>query len=218
VLVLLSCRGASPGRRELGVDGHPLPCSPLSEAQIAKVLKGILLAVDWLHMRKRIHRDIKAANVLLTAGGDVRLADFGIAAKVKNTMSEHYTIVGTPYWMAPEVITESGYGPAADIWSLGITAIELAEGAPPHLYDHPPMVAMFRIPAAPSPSLRQPERWSATFQDFISQALEKVPSERASASHLLGHPFLLQVCAFACVRARVRACVRISVPRRCACA
>lgn len=115
-------------------------------------------------------------------------ADFGVAGQLSDTMAKRNTLIGTPFWMAPEVIQEVGYNTLADIWSLGITLIEMSEGKPPHADVHP-MRAIFMIPTAPAPRLSHPDHWSPDFVDLVAQCLTKRPEERPDAAKLLQHPF-----------------------------
>ncbi|ESO06458.1 hypothetical protein HELRODRAFT_64347, partial [Helobdella robusta] len=162
----------------------------LTEEPIATVLLYTLKGLEYLHYRKKIHRDIKAGNILLNNEGHAKLADFGVAGQLTDTMAKRNTVIGTPYWMAPEVIQEIGYDCAADIWSLGITALEMAEGKPPYGDIHP-MRAIFMIPTRPPPTFRDVSRWSEDFVDFVSKCLVKNPEHRVTAKELLQHPFII---------------------------
>merc|ERR1711933_488617 len=134
------------------------------------------------------HRDIKCGNVLLTHDGHAKLAGFEVASELTNTLR---TVVGSPYWMAPEVIQESHYDGRADVWSLGITIIEMAEGAPPHANMHP-LRAIFLIPIKPAPTLENPDDWSPELLDFVKCCCEKDPRQRYDSTYLSSHPFVRQ--------------------------
>ncbi|KAJ8667247.1 hypothetical protein QAD02_008909 [Eretmocerus hayati] len=166
----------------------------LTEAQIAYVCQFMCKGLAFLHKTRVIHRDLKAGNVLLTMAGGVKLADFGVSAKNKYTLQKHDTFIGTPYWMAPEVVLcetfrDNPYDFKVDIWSLGITLIEFAQMEPPN-HEMSPMRVLLKIQKSDPPKLDQPSRWSKDFNDFISKALTKDPSTRPTAEELLKHPFI----------------------------
>ncbi|XP_010010659.1 PREDICTED: serine/threonine-protein kinase 10-A-like, partial [Nestor notabilis] len=169
----------------------------LSEEQIRGACRQLLLALQYLHGCSIIHRDIKAGNILLTLDGDIKLADFGVSAKNSSTVQRRVSFIGTPYWMAPEVVQcemskESPYGYKADIWSLGITLIEMAEMEPPY-HELNPLRVLLKITKSQPPTLRHPKRWSEDFKDFLRRSLEKRPEERWSATQLLQHPFVVGI-------------------------
>lgn len=162
----------------------------MTEPQIATIFAGTIKGLKYLHDKKTIHRDVKAGNVLIEEKrGVAKLADFGVAGQLSEEAQKRNTVIGTPFWMAPEVIREEGYDHRADIWSLGITAIEMAEGKPPLSKSHP-MRAMFMIPSNPPPTLEDREKWTDKFHSFLEKCLVKKPDERATAAMLLDDPFI----------------------------
>jgi serine/threonine protein kinase len=164
----------------------------MKEECIRVVCASIVLGLEYLHGVANVcHRDIKCGNVLLTDDGHVKLADFGVSAELSNTLNKRRTVVGSPYWMAPEVIKESHYDGRADVWSLGITTIEMAEGYPPHSNLNP-LRAIFVIPNKPAPTLADPDRWSPEMLDFVRCCCNKDKSQRHDSALLAAHPFIRQ--------------------------
>ncbi|KAM9311177.1 serine/threonine-protein kinase 10 [Gastrophryne carolinensis] len=166
----------------------------LTEPQIQAICKQMLEALAYLHSMKIIHRDLKAGNVLLTQDGNIKLADFGVSAKNVKTLQRRGSFIGTPYWMAPEVVMcetmkDAPYDYKADIWSLGITLIEMAQIEPPH-HELNPMRVLLKIAKSDPPTLAAPSKWSLEFRDFLKIALDKHPDTRPSAAQLLEHPFV----------------------------
>ena len=166
----------------------------LTEEQAKYTLAGTLLGLQYLHAKKLIHRDLKGGNILLTEDGGVRLADFGVSAALASTASRRGTVIGTPFWMSPECIQETGYDARADIWSLGIVAIELVEGEPPLSNLHP-MRAIFAIPNRDPPTLKDPSAWSVEFSDFIATCLVKDLESRPAAAKVMEHPWIASAVA-----------------------
>ena len=167
----------------------------LNESQIQYVIRETLEVLVYLHETCFvIHRDMKAGNILLTETGKVKLADFGVSAKNTHQAQRRYSFIGTPYWMSPEIIScetdkEVSYDTKTDIWSLGITCIELAEKEPPHNELNPNRV-MMRIRKADPPQLKDKAKWSKMFHEFLALCLDKNPDNRPSARQLLQHPFI----------------------------
>ncbi|XP_057208323.1 serine/threonine-protein kinase PAK 5 isoform X2 [Triplophysa rosa] len=161
----------------------------MNEEQIATVCVSVLRALSYLHTQGVIHRDIKSDSILLTSDGRIKLSDFGFCAQVSKDVPKRKSLVGTPYWMAPEVISRLPYGTEVDIWSLGIMVIEMVDGEPPY-FNEPPLQAMRRIRDNLPPRLKEPHKVSSVLQAFLDLMLVREPSQRASAQDLLQHPFL----------------------------
>uniref|UniRef100_A0A8C0R573 non-specific serine/threonine protein kinase n=1 Tax=Canis lupus dingo TaxID=286419 RepID=A0A8C0R573_CANLU len=163
---------------------------------ILKLTLTLMIGLAYLHTKGKMHRDIKGANILLTDHGDVKLADFGVAAKITATIAKRKSFIGTPYWMAPEVAAvekNGGYNQLCDIWAVGITAIELGELQPP-MFDLHPMRALFLMSKSnfQPPKLKDKTKWSSTFHNFVKIALTKNPKKRPTAERLLTHTFVGQ--------------------------
>ncbi|CAJ1067269.1 STE20-like serine/threonine-protein kinase isoform X3 [Xyrichtys novacula] len=170
---------------------------PLTEPQIRVVCRQTLEALCYLHENKVIHRDLKAGNILLSLDGEVKLADFGVSAKNTKTLQRRDSFIGTPYWMAPEVVMcetskDRPYDYKADIWSLGVTLIELAQIEPPN-HEMNPMRVLLKIAKSEPPTLMHPSRWSPEFNDFLRKALDKNVDNRWGSVQLLQHPFVSSV-------------------------
>jgi serine/threonine protein kinase len=161
----------------------------LNEPEIAFICREVLQGLASLHKINRIHRDIKSDNTLITRSGQVKLADFGFAAQLTDKEQKRNTVIGTPFWMAPEVCRGLDYGCKVDIWSTGVLAIECAEGAPPLLHETQ-MKAMFIIATKGPPTLKRKDEWTDELSDFIKQTTIIDPSRRATAEEMLRHPFL----------------------------
>jgi len=180
----------------------------MTEPQIAYCCRETLRSLAYVHSLHIIHRDIKSDNILLSSDGKIKLADFGYAAQLTHKRVKRNTVVGTPYWMAPELIRGHDYGTKVDIWSLGIMLIEMAEGEPPYM-EYPPLRALFLITTKGIPPVKNQHKWSRDFHDFFAKCLDVNVQTRPEAVDLLKHPFLLRSCesdGFKPVIAAARAC------------
>ncbi|NXN62145.1 PAK4 kinase, partial [Rynchops niger] len=161
----------------------------MNEEQIAAVCSAVLKALSVLHAQGVIHRDIKSDSILLTHDGRVKLSDFGFCAQVNKEVPRRKSLVGTPYWMAPELISRLPYGPEVDIWSLGVMVIEMVDGEPPY-FNEPPLKAMKMIRDNLPPKLKNVHKVSPSLKGFLDRMLVRDPGQRATANELLKHPFL----------------------------
>jgi len=161
--------------------------APLDEKQCAVVCREVLSGLKFLAGEGKIHRDIKAANILVTTAGQVKLADFGATGELTATKAQCNTFVGSPYWMAPEILTSNKYDGKADIWSLGITCIEMATGKVPN-HNLIPLKVISQIPLRPPPKL--PDNFSPEFREFVAKCLTKNPLERPTIQELMRMPFI----------------------------
>ena len=161
----------------------------LKEVEISKIIKMVLKGLIYLHSQKKIHRDIKAGNILITKKGFIKLGDFGVSTQLMHSHSKKISKIGTPYWMSPEVINQNNYNSKCDIWSLGITCIELAEGNPPY-FGIRTFLVMKKIINNPPKGLSNPNFWSFEFNDFVSKCLIFDFNKRPSAKDLINHKFI----------------------------
>lgn len=181
------------------IDNNPV----ITEDQISTICFETCKGLAHLHSQDIIHRDIKSDNVLLDRVGNVKITDFGFCAKLTESKSKRATMVGTPYWMAPEVVKQKEYGPKVDIWSLGIMAIEMIESEPPYLNEEP-LKALFLIATNGTPRLKSPQKLSTELKGFLSVCLCVDVKSRAGAQELLGNEFLKNGCSLACLAELLR--------------
>lgn len=162
----------------------------LNEGDIATISNEVIKGLHHLHMRSIIHRDIKSDNILLGADGQVKITDFGFCAELSAEKRKRATMVGTPYWMAPEIIKQKKYDASVDVWSLGIMMIEMIEGEPPYLSEEP-LKALYLIATHGKPTLKHPGRISSQLTSFLNSCLEVDVNHRAKSKELINHPFVI---------------------------
>jgi len=168
----------------------------ISEPVIAAVCKEVIKGLEYLHSRPEpiIHRDIKSDNILVGLDGKVKITDFGYGATLTKGQDKRTSVIGTTYWMAPEVIKSKPYGVKVDIWSMGIMSIEMIEGEPPYM-EESMLRALFLIASKGRPEFKKPEKMSSEFRNFIEVCTKMDPEDRPTSSELLRHPFLSKACS-----------------------
>ncbi|XP_077949980.1 serine/threonine-protein kinase PAK 6 isoform X2 [Gasterosteus aculeatus] len=177
---------------------HIVSKTRLEEEQTATVCHSVLEALSYLHSQGVVHRDIKSDSILLSVDGTIKLSDFGFCAQISREVPKRRSLVGTPYWMAPEVISKTPYGTEVDIWSLGIMVVEMVDGEPPYFSDTP-ITAMKKLRDEAAPTVKNIHRMSPVLKDFLSCMLTRDTQQRSCATDLLEHPFLLQASSPRCL-------------------
>ncbi|GAM22098.1 hypothetical protein SAMD00019534_052730 [Acytostelium subglobosum LB1] len=183
-------------------------CDTLDEEQIGSVAAEVLVGLGYLHSKGIVHLDVKAANILLNEDGQVKIADFGVSQQLQTPYGQSNILIGSPLYMAPELILKAPFNSKADVWSFGITLIELAEGRPPSR-GLKSMAQLTEVPNMPPPKLSNPKDWSPSFNDFIAKCLVKDPEQRPNVGDLLSHPFIQSAKSTECLSNMMRQCVQI---------